>query len=292
MLGAVMSRHGCWNCDYRLEGDPSRCPRCGMPLAGLDARQPAAASSSGAGPARTASPRRKTGTKPQPTLPRSQPKAEIIAPGEPLRSTASRVASGACKGLRVAASGAGRGLLASLGIARKSVVQGAALSVRTAKLVGSAASGVASGVRGTGTRLVAYQPDRATRPRDDVLRHENIRTITDVAERLLREARDENARLAERVATLEAAFATERRSAGKASASSKTAASAPAGRKKPNAARPAVTRVERSQRREPEAGVRPVITLEGKAEPAMAAKSGAAAPGRPARRKAATSSTG
>ena len=83
MLGAVMSRHNCWNCDYRLEGDPSRCPRCGMPLAGLDApRQPAAAAAAGAAPAKAKS--RKAGTKADPETWRA-PSVEL-GPPAPMRS--------------------------------------------------------------------------------------------------------------------------------------------------------------------------------------------------------------
>ncbi|MCW5713263.1 MAG: hypothetical protein KIT43_01930 [Bauldia sp.] len=273
-----MSRHHCWNCDYRLEGDPSRCPRCGMPLAGLDApRQPAAASAAGAGPARTKSRRSKADARPEPKS-QPQPKAGLIPPGEPPHSATARIAAGAGKGLRLAATGAGRGLLASLGVARKSVATGAALSVKTARLVGSAAGGVASGVRAGGTRLIAYRPQRPARALDgDILHRENVRTIADVAERLLRETREENARLAARIAALEARFAADRISATP-SASTRKKASAPsapaAGSRKPKpagASRSTASRTAQSPPREPMAAPRPVITLEARAEPAKAA---------------------
>lgn len=282
-----MSRHNCWNCDYRLEGDPSRCPRCGMPLAGLDApRQPAAAAAAGAAPAKAKS--RKAGTKADAgTQSRPQQKAEIVPPGAPRRSATVRMATGAGKGLRLAATGAGRGLLASLGLARKSLATGTALSVKTVKLVGSAAGGVASGVR-SGTRLIAYRPQRPNRVLDgDILHRENVRTIADVAERLLRDAREENARLAARFAALEARFTTDRIAGKPAATAGEAAASsprAPAARKTGSArtSRSTTSRAERSPRREPTAGARPVITLEAKAEPANAAEPLAEASAAPA----------
>ncbi|MCC6735937.1 MAG: hypothetical protein IT534_07380 [Bauldia sp.] len=295
-----MSRHNCWNCDYRLEGDPSRCPRCGMPLAGLDAPRPAAAAT-GAGPAKTTTKkaRRKAEPKQQPRVqPQPQPKVEVAPPpAATARSTALRLASGAGKGLRVAATGAGRGLLASLGFARKTVVTGTALSVRTAKAVGSAAGDVASGVRSGGTKLVAYRPKRADRVLEgDILQRENVRTIADVAERLLREAREDNARLAARIAALEARFAADGKAPAKAGAASRKKPAIPAlatkaavaARKAPAAARK-TRRLEPTAHREPDTAPRPVVTIEAKAEPAMAAGPRAKTPARPegtaARRK-------
>jgi len=285
MLGAVMSRHNCWNCDYRLEGDPSRCPRCGMPLAGLDVpREPAAAAATGAGPARTRSRRKaapRADAKAQSPAQPAAPRAEVIPPGTPRRSATARIASGAGKGLRLAATGAGRGLMASLGIARKSVATGTALSVKTVKLVGSAAGGVASGVRTGGTKLIAYRPQRANQVLEgDILQRENVRTIADVAERLLRETREENARLAARIAALEARFAADRIGSKPASTGRKSAS--PAGTAPASAlqkvraggnSRSTANRAERSAPREPNTGTRPMITLEARAEPAKSMNS-------------------
>jgi hypothetical protein len=286
-----MSRHNCWNCDYRLDGDPSRCPRCGMPLAGLEAPRQAAATT-GVQPARKSS-RRKAAPKErarpdvQPRVDRT--KAEPVPPGEPVRSNAARFASGAGKGLRAAATGAGRSLLATFGFARKTVATGTALSVRTARIVGSAAGSVASGARAGGTRLVAHRPKRARVLEGDILQRENVRTISDVAERLLREAREENARLAARIAALEAHFAADRKGAAPSGAASrkKPAAAgtsrAPAAPRKASATAPKVSRVERAARREPETAVRPVVTIEAKAEPAVAASTQGRAPAAAAR---------
>lgn len=289
MLGAVMSRHNCWNCDYKLDGDPSRCPRCGMPLAGLDAPRPALAAT-GAGPA-TKKTRRKASPKTQARA-EAPPRVEAMPPADPGRSTAARFASGAGKGLRVAATGAGRGLLATFGLARKTVATGTALSVRTAKVVGSAAGSVASGVRTGGTKLVAYRPKRASRVLEgDILQRENVRTLADVAERLLREAREENARLAARIAALEARFAADRKGSPRSDAAAPRRKTAPAAASRtPSTARKAsvpaakASRVERAARREPDTTARPVVTIEAKAEPAVTAR--AAGEARAARRPA------
>lgn len=296
MLGAVMSRHTCWNCDYRLDGDPSRCPRCGMPLSGLEApAEPTTAAGRPARPAKAKGARRKAQPK-QEGRQASPPRVEIIPPGGPQPSTASRLAAGAGKGLRDAAARASRGLLASFGVARKSVVAGAALSMRTARLVGSAAGGVASGVRSGGTRLITYRPQRDSAPLNgDVLQRENIRTLSDVAERLLREAREENARLASRIAALEATFASERKKPGKGatpSAKRSTAAAVePTAPRKGKAApvRTTPRRLDPGPRVAADTATRPVITIEARAEPAIAANSDAAAPARAARRRPARS---
>lgn len=293
MLGAVMSRHTCWNCDYRLDGDPSRCPRCGMPLSGLDARtRPAATGRPAESPAKAKRSRKTTAAPKQAGRPASAQKVEIILPGGPQQSTAVRLAAGAGRGLRAAASGAGRGLLASFGVARKSVVAGAALSVRTARLVGSAAGGVASGVRSGGTRLIAYRPQREPAPLNgDVVQRENMRTLSDVAERLLREAREDNARLATRIAALEASLASGRQKTGKSTAAAPKPATAAATeaatrKAKAGAARTTPRRVDPGQRQVAEAAARPVITIEARAEPVLAANSDATVAPRARRRLA------
>ncbi|MGD9737911.1 MAG: hypothetical protein AB7O56_10165 [Bauldia sp.] len=125
---------------------------------------------------------------------------EIIPPKPPAPGQLAKVGASA-----------GRGLLKSFDVAKRigSAVTSASgkAATRAAKLLAGTAGSVS---RGT-AQLVAWRPGQSSRGAIDVdaLRRENARTLTDVAELLLRETREENEGLKERLSRLEAAIGTD-----------------------------------------------------------------------------------
>lgn len=215
----------CWNCSYKLRADHVRCPRCGIPVEGRG-RPTASAAPPAKGRAKPATTTRRAKNaetpRPRATKAPAASRVEIIPPGPPAPSLVSRLRTSA-----------GHGLLQSLGIAKRvgSVTAEASRQVVTqgAKLLG----GTATTVSRTTNQIVARMPQRQPRARVDVdaMRLENARTLAGVAELLLRETREENAALLQRIERLEEAVARQSTRRGRTEATagqSSTTTAAPA----------------------------------------------------------------
>lgn len=203
-VGANTEVSTCWNCSYKLQANHLRCPRCGIATAAASARPTASA----APPTKIAAPKlgdkasrkaKAPRSRKAPAAPVAAPaRGEIIPPRPPAPGLLARIGSGA-----------GKGLVQSFGMARKL----GAVTVTGSKQVAGTAAKLVSGTASTvqrGTALVVRKEPRRGRGSGidvDALRRENAKTLADVAELLLRETREENAALRERLERLEAIIA-------------------------------------------------------------------------------------
>jgi hypothetical protein len=208
--GSTMSLN-CWNCGRKLTADAEKCPRCGSPLRRFPDSFDGAAMAEKISRPRAASKRR-----PQPQI-----IEHATGPARPGMDVA-----GMFRGIF---SGGRAGLSATVAASRtvaRSVALGsrkAATAADAARATGRTAANAVGSVGRGGATLAKRSPPRID---VDAFHRENARTLVDVAELLLRETREENARLRARIEALEAARPGQRR---------RSASDTPAPRRKPRA---------------------------------------------------------
>lgn len=189
-----IASQSCWNCNYRFQANQIRCPRCGIPVPDLKG-------ASTVPDMGRSKPVRHQRRRPQPAEPAL---GEVIPPRPPRPSLLARLRTSA-----------GQGVLQTVDAAKR---VGSITATATTHAAGQAAKLVAgtAGWVSKGTKQLVARP--SAHPLQipvgiDALRRESARTLADVAELLLRETREENAILRERLDRLEATLAERAKSA-------------------------------------------------------------------------------